>query len=395
MRLFSDFKATALSISSLDNLLARSVISMALCAFLSVSTLCPPVQAEVVRDRDAQVEGCPHSHVNLWQDPDVEPRGVVIALHGLIMHGGVFDSLANTLAEKGYIVVAADMRGYGRWAPDKVEQILSKKCDEETSDLGVKVPVFSRQADLVDVAVEGDLEENDDFLKEHSKVVYKKSFQDLVKLTRAVKANHPDLPLFLVGESMGAGMAIHIAGVTPESLDGIVLSSPAIKKKVNLVPRILVDAARFVRHPHKPVDLKPYILKFASEDPVIARACAQDPLVRKSLRPGELLKTSREIGRNIKYAEMVPPSVPVLIIQGDRDRMVKSNGVVSLLHRLKSEDQTVKWFPGKGHLLLETPYITDETMGTVTGWLNQKVREGRSKAVTQSLPDNNSDKVMH
>lgn len=341
-------------------------------AIFSLLIFMQPGLAEVERQTDAQLDGLPHSHLNVWLDRSVEHRGVIIAMHGLIMHGGVFDTVASNLAEKGFIVLAADMRGYGRWKPDLVERVLAARNDS-SSDLSVKIS--EEGEDIKDLTEEPlVLEESDSFLKSRSRVRYNESFKDLLALTRAVDQNYPQLPVFLMGESMGAGMAIHVAGEAPECVDGMILSSPAIKKKINLAPRILLDAARFCRHPHKPVDLKPYILKFSSEDPLIARACAGDPLVRKSLRPGDLLRTSREIGRNISYADLVPPEVPVLIIQGDRDRMVKSNGVVTLLQRLKSKDQTVKWFPNKGHLLLETPYVTDETLDVVTGWLNQHVQ---------------------
>jgi len=81
--------------------------------------------------------------------------------------------------------------------------------------------------------------------------------------------------------------------------------------------------------------------------------------------------------------------MPVLIIQGDNDRMLNSNGVVSLMSQLKSRDQTVRWFPGKGHLLLETPHIMPETVQTVSVWLTNHLEEAsRTKATTMLEADN-------
>ena len=106
--------------------------------------------------------------------------------------------------------------------------------------------------------------------------------------------------------------------------------------------------------------------------------------MRKSLSLKELYRTAKEINRNIKYADSVPSDIPVLVIQGDKDRMVKSNGAALLLSHLKSKDQTVKWFGGKGHLLLETPLITEDTMNVVQEWINQHYMESINRIPLKS-----------
>src|SRR5205085_1729330 len=111
----------------------------------------------------------------------------------------------------------------------------------------------------------------------------------------------------------------------------------------------------------------------------------------KKLTVFDLLATSRLIKSNIKHAERIPEDMPVLVIQGDRDRMLNSNGVVVLLNHLKSRDQTVKWFPGKGHLLIETPHIQPATMETISSWLSEHINAAqltRASAMTsQSASD--------
>ena len=359
--------------SKLVRLLAMLVLAFTLSAQLDVS-------AKLVHKKDARIKGLPHSHVHMWYDDQVKPIGVVIAMHGLIMHGGVYDALARNLVDDGYLVIAADMRGYGRWSPDKVERLLSKA--DFKSDLSTRVhsPESNLNLNLEETQVLPDSDESPTFLKSHAKVRYSETYKDLLKMTRVVSSNYPDLPLFLVGESMGAGMALHVAGTAPECVDGLVLSSPAIKRKLNLVPRVVVDLCKFVRHPRSPVDISPYIRKFASEDPEIAELCVVDPMVRKHLSVGDLVRTSREINRNIKFAKSVPPDIPVLIIQGDKDRMVKSNGASLLLSHLRCKDQTMKWFEGRGHILLETPLITDETMSVVEEWINYQAQIRRKLA---------------
>ncbi len=81
--------------------------------------------------------------------------------------------------------------------------------------------------------------------------------------------------------------------------------------------------------------------------------------------------------------------MPVLIIQGSNDRVVKSNAVVQLLSSLKSQDQTVRWFSNRGHLLLETDFVQPDTMLIVTGWL----REHATESIPAQIAHVNKDKA--
>jgi len=304
----------------------------ALVVGLTFAALANPAAAEVVRDDTPQIEGLNDRRIYEWKDTELKPKAVAIAVHGLVLHGGVYDKLARELAGQGYVVVAPDLRGYGRWCP-------------ETESL------------------------------HSSRVSYDKSYADLKDLVRAVRNHYPALPLYVIGESLGAGMTLHLAADMPQSIDGIVLSSPAIKRRIYMEPRMVMDLTVMMLSPSKEIDLVPYIKRFASEDPQVVDAALSDPLVRRKLTMIDLLKTSQLIKSNIRHAAKIPDNMPVLIIQGDRDRMLRSNGVVTLLDHLKCKDQTVKWFPGKGHLLLETPHIMPETVSTVSQWLSQRVHD--------------------
>ncbi|MBZ0187917.1 MAG: lysophospholipase, partial [Candidatus Obscuribacterales bacterium] len=202
-----------------------------------------------------------------------------------------------------------------------------------------------------------------------ARIKYKEAYQDLWQLTVAVRSRYPSLPLYIIGESLGAGMALRLASDMPDSVDGIVLSSPAIKGRLFISARVVLDTMVVMCYPKREVDLKPYIRQLASESPEVSDSAVTDPLVRKRLTVWDLFRTARLIRGNIKHARTVPATMPVLIIQGDRDRMINSNGVAVLIENLKCTDQTVKWLPGKGHLLLETPLIEDETRNTVTEWI--------------------------
>jgi alpha-beta hydrolase superfamily lysophospholipase len=308
-------------------------ISIALAALTASLGAISPACAQVQRDDHADlIKDVP---VYCWQDLQHQPRAVVIAVHGLTMHGGVFDTMARRLASEGTIVIAPDMRGYGRWMQE----------NQFTNNV-----------------------------KDASAVDYDRSYDDLVGLIKSTKERYPNLPLFCVGESLGADMVLHVAGDMPTLINGIVLSAPAIKHRSFIVP-LVEHTGYFLANPNRRVDLVPYIKKLASDDPQVAAGAVDDPLVRKRLTTFELLRTMLAVKPALDYAKRIPKQMPVLVIQGSADKVVHSHAVIDLLTDLKSDDQTVKWFTNRGHLLLETSYIRQDTLETVNNWLFQHVRK--------------------
>ncbi|MBX9691909.1 MAG: lysophospholipase [Cyanobacteria bacterium] len=345
----------------------------------------PKAAAEVIREDHPVIQGAPKTHYYVWRETNTKPKAIALAVHGLVMHGGVYDRLARELASRGFLVIAPDLRGYGRWMRAKVED-ESTTHSELASDMSsesepVKEP-FKLQAAMNAESVSLPAE------KSLRKIQYHRSYEDLVTLTKALRSEYPSLPLYCIGESLGAGMALHLASEMPGSFDGLVLSSPAIKRRtIYFAPRMVFDVMGIVANPRREVDLAPYISRWASEDPQVIKSALKDPLVRKRLKAFDLLKTAIFIRSNVRYAENIPSSMPVLVIQGDRDRMLKTNGVVLLLSHLRCKDQTIKWFYGKGHLLLETKHVAPETIDTVGDWLVQHSNNAanRTRIIKASL----------
>lgn len=58
--------------------------------------------------------------------------------------------------------------------------------------------------------------------------------QDTLKTISQITGKHPKLPLFLLGQSMGAAIAIRVANQSPENLRGILLISPPFRSSENL-----------------------------------------------------------------------------------------------------------------------------------------------------------------
>ena len=317
----------------LPDITNRTLLLRCILLILALLPLMPPVAlAETVRNDESAVSCELDLPLYEWSDPMIKPKAMVVAIHGMAMHGGSFDALGKSLAAQGFFVVAPDLRGYGRCYR------VSNRYPEKAN------------------------------------LSYQKSFDDLVRLTEKLRSNHPDLPVFIIGESLGAALALQLAGRRPDLISGLVLSSPAIKRRLIMLPKTFLQAPVLVANPGRQLDLKPYIKYCASDDPRVVQEIMDDPLSRKTMSTRELLASLAAMKATLPYIKEIPPSIPVLIIQGSADRALKANAVVILLSRLKSTDQTVKWFPHRGHVLIETAFLRPPTLEVVEGWLLQHTR---------------------
>lgn len=269
--------------------------------------------------------------------PPADPKGVVLALHGLAMHGQTFRELAKALADQGFLVYSTDMRGYGRLTKEYPHEFCSAKDCKQ-------------------------------------KLNYNKSANDLLKLADRLKSDHKSLPLYIVGESMGADMAIRIASERPELADGLVLSSPAIRTHHFIDSISMKNLPIVMTNFNKQLDLIPYVKKYASDDPEVVNELTHDPLLRRRMSPNELYASRNYINRTLSFVPNIRENKPVLVLQAKDDRVVRADAVGMLMSKLRSQDQQVRWYDDRGHILIETAHIQPDTMQTIVSWLNDHNR---------------------
>lgn len=119
--------------------------------------------------------------VNAWL-PDIAPKAVVMLSHGMAEHSGRYARLGEALCAAGFALYAHDQRGHGKTA---AQGVLGHFAHEDG----------------------------------WSKVV-----GDLASLTQAISQRHTDLPLFLLGHSMGSYIAQAYVMHHGASVQGAILS---------------------------------------------------------------------------------------------------------------------------------------------------------------------------
>lgn len=286
------------------------------------------------------------SQCYLWRTVNDKPRGVIVCVHGTTQQAGCFESLAHILNKDGFYVLGMDLRGHGRW-------------------------YFS----------------HDKNNSRHT-VSYSRSAQDLVNIASQVKSNCPKLPLYCIGESVGAAVTVHAAASRPDLFDGVVLASAGTSPHVFDLHMVARDFTRGITNLSRPLDVSEYITKYSSEDPRITKEMCTDPLSRTMLTGKEILQTGAFIAKTSKFATMLMPNISVLVLQGSLDNIVKSSTLGPVLENMQTTDKKMVIIPQCGHILLGTAFLKPSVVDPLCQWLIQQAdtRETAAAALPGRSP---------
>lgn len=268
--------------------------------------------------------------VHKWIDAEQNIKGVVFAIPGLVFTGHAYDSMARHLTSKGYVVYSGDLRGYGEWTKEEAK-------------------------------FDGD-----------NLIHYTQSKEDVTRVLRALRNHYPDKPIFCMGESFGANYAVWEASTNPQLMDGVIASGLSYKIVINPRPRWLLTFAQGVRHPKKPLNLKPYLEPILSEDKAMTRARLNEPDTSTALSIADLIKAAMTTKKAIKQVDKIPPNLPILLIAGEKDRIQKTNTLPQLVKMMGSKQVKLVVIPKRGHLLFEENKLDPKVAELVDGWLKNQ-----------------------
>ncbi|MEQ1570540.1 MAG: lysophospholipase [Myxococcota bacterium] len=258
-----------------------------------------------------------------WPTPG-EPRAVVVVVHGIKDYASRYDGLAEVMVQRDLVVVAADLRGHGssgghRQRFDSLDQLLA----------------------------------------------------DLDLVVDKARSEHPGVPVFVYGHSLGGLITTEYALAHPKELAGIVLSGAALK----LAPEVTggqVAAAKLFgailpNLPAQPVDET----VFVSTDAARAQFLADPRIDHTKLPAGSaraaLLGLEDVSGR---YAEV---TVPMLVMHGGADVVTPIDGSRALVAASQSPDKTLKIWDGQFHDLMHEPAAA-EVAAFAAEWIAARAR---------------------
>jgi alpha-beta hydrolase superfamily lysophospholipase len=266
-------------------------------------------------------------------DPEDVPRAAIQLTHGMGEHAQRYDHLARALNDAGFVVYAQDHRGHGASA---------------------------------DPGAYGDLGEGG----------WNALVDDIGLLSAKIRADHPDLPLILLGHSMGSYAVQQYLLDHSADVDGAVLTGTAA---IDLLePALDLD---------QPLDLTVFNAPFQpartdydwlSRDEAVVDAYIADPgsgfgIDVESAKA--MFVGARRLADPAQVAAM-RSDLPVYIAVGEADPV---NGGLALLTPLTDRyqaagltDVTVRVYPGARHEILNETN-RDEVIAELNSWLDRVV----------------------
>jgi len=257
----------------------------------------------------------------VWVDPKINRRAIVVCVHGLGLNGKSFNAFARQIAQRGFMTIAFDMRGFGTY-------IQSKGKDE--------------------VDLPGCLD-------------------DLEHVLRVIRRDDPDVPLFLLGESMGGAIAMQSAARNPDLIDGLICSVPAGNRYKSGKTNLLV-ALRLVKDKNKQFSIGTNVVEQATHKLSLRESWQSDPFNRLMLTPKELVHFQEFMNQN-KAAAAKIKKTPVIVFQGYQDHLVKPEGTLQLFKLLGTEDKDLVLSGTSEHLIFEEGQCGKEVCNGVIGWM--------------------------
>lgn len=255
-----------------------------------------------------------------------EPRGIVLALHGFSEHRRIFFTLAPHLAAADYRVYAYDQRGFG-----------------ETATRGF----WPGERALVNDA----------------RTAY-----------RLLRQRYPDIPIHLLGHSMGGAIAmLAVTGDEAIRPASTILVAPAIHGWDSLpwIQRVALRLSHWIAPGARPrqswgravVDIR------VTDDPTIARLQARDPHILRAIRVDMIHGVVNVMERALERIPLLPPDT--LLQYGERDDIIPRAAACALFDRLDGADPEIalRLYP-EGYHYLTRDRQRGRTIADIRAWLD-------------------------
>ena len=273
-------------------------------------------------DQDLKVNAATLLPVRSWLPAKTEPlTAIIIGVHGFNDYSNAFLSPGLYFAGNGVGVYAYDQRGFG-------------------------------------AAKERGIWAGEENLK-----------SDLAQMVRAVRAKHPDVPVYILGESMGGAVVMTaLADADFPKVDGIILSAPAVwgSKTMNkFYQSTLWMAAHTI--PWKRVSGRGLKI-LASDNFDMLRAMGNDPLIIKETRIDAIYGIVQLM--DDAYGSVEKIKVPVLLLYGMNDQVIPNKPIFDIASRLDAPYK-LAYYPEGYHMLLRDLKAT-AVMDDVLSWVNDR-----------------------
>jgi alpha-beta hydrolase superfamily lysophospholipase len=257
-----------------------------------------------------------------WVPKNAQPKVVLLCVHGLGLNSESYTDFGQQMQKAGIAVFAVDVRGFGTWMKFKGKATCN----------------------------------------------FKSCISDVQQALQVLHAAYPDKPIFLLGESMGGAIALHIAAEHQDLIDGLISSVPSGDRFHTKKNDLTVALHLVTLRGNKPIDVGTKVIEEATKDSSMRAKWAEDPFDRLQLSSKELMQFQKFMNENHEYAKSIDKT-PVLFLVGLMDNLVKPQGTIDLYNEIPDEDKKLITIKHSEHLIFELHKISPELQGVLINWL--------------------------
>lgn len=257
-----------------------------------------------------------------WLVP--EPRAVVFIVHGLSEHCSRYEHVARLLNSHGIAVFGMDHQGHGLSHGDRCH-----------------------------------VEHFDDYVT------------DVLEFTHRVQSKYSfdKLPKYLLGHSLGGQISLRAALREPTAFSGMILSAPLIFPDPDSASPVMRFLCQLFSRIAPKLTLDALVGDNISTNQLVVSMYKTDTLISlgsvKALFAHEVLNVLDDTVTQLQEITM-----PILILQGDQDRLVVPEGANVVYENVSSQDKALEMYPGLYHELFnESDSVRPGIMNLMCEWL--------------------------
>ena len=257
-----------------------------------------------------------------WQ-PDEPAKAALLLVHGINEHSGRYPYMASHLTTHGIAVYSYDHRGHGQSAGPRV---YVDSFDEYVDDLAI---VF-----------------------------------------RNVRGQTGELPLFLMGHSLGGLIASLYVVERRSALHALILSSAALQIPPDLSP-LKQKLVGIISRVAPRLTMGKLDIEHICRDKKVQEAYLADPLTNnKGIRARMGFESLQAMKRVRQHPEAF--TMPLYLFHGTADRITDPNGSKWLYAEAPSADKSLRLFDGLYHETMNEPE-RDEVLTELSDWITERV----------------------
>ena len=259
------------------------------------------------------------------------PKAVIVALHGMNDYSNAFSMPAPWWASQGISTYAYDQRGFGK----SPQRGIWPGGDLMRRDL----------SDFVDV----------------------------------MRRRYPNLPVYVLGESMGGAVAMTaFASDMPPKADGLILIAPAVWGRMPFTYRLALWTGA---HTFRGASFTGSGFKVTPSDNIeMLRANGRDPLFIKGTRTDAIYGLVKLMGEAYASApRLKTTNTPILYLYGGRDQLIPKLPTETVMEELEPEAK-ITTYPTGYHMLLRD-LNAQPRWADVATWIEEQPRTGPQMAV--------------